>query len=165
MRPDAAVLRALLEGEAHRFADPISVSVPVSGAGAYTIWDADGALVYVGVAGRNPSGSGLARRLLSHASGRRSGDQFCVYVADHYVMPELSRSQIDAIAASELSLDSLVRDRIRRSFVYRVAAARRDYSAALAVESWLKSGHGDCGPPRSNPSRGRGSVLDERREV
>jgi hypothetical protein len=46
--------------------------------------------VYVGVAGRNPRGAGLASRLRSHASGRRSGDQFCGYVADQYVLPELT---------------------------------------------------------------------------
>jgi hypothetical protein len=60
---------------------------PGSGAGVYTIWDDEGGLVYAGIAGRNPAGKGLASRLRSHASGRRSGDQFCVYVADHYVHP------------------------------------------------------------------------------
>ena len=49
----------------------------------------------------------LATRLRSHASGRRSGDQFCVYVADHYVMPELTREQITAIRDGELSMDEL----------------------------------------------------------
>src|SRR4051794_4752510 len=120
MQPDADVIAALLDGQAHRFADTLSVEIPRSGAGVYTIWDEDGKLVYVGVAGRNPEGSGLASRLRSHASGRRSGDQFCVYVADHYVLPELSREQIQAIAEGQLSLDKLVREKVHRSFTFRV---------------------------------------------
>jgi hypothetical protein len=51
--PEAEVITALLDGAAHRFADPIAADVPVSGAGIYTVWDEDGQLVYVGVAGRN----------------------------------------------------------------------------------------------------------------
>jgi hypothetical protein len=81
-------LRQLGDGAEHRFAEFAAAGavLPRSGAGVDTIWDAAGELVYVGVAGRNPAGTGLASRLRSHASGRRSGDQFCVYVADHYVM-------------------------------------------------------------------------------
>lgn len=59
---------------------------------------------------------GLASRLRSHASGRRSGDQFCVYVADHYVLPELTREQVEAIRDSRLSMDMLVREKIHAAF-------------------------------------------------
>lgn len=97
------------------------MSCPRVGAGVYTIWDDGGGLVYVGIAGRNPSGAGLASRLRSHASGRRSGDQFCVYVADHYVMQELSRDQIGAIRDGELSMDALVRACIHQRFVFALA--------------------------------------------
>src|SRR5205823_12926567 len=90
--------------------------IPGSGAGVYTIWDDDGGLVYAGIAGRNPEGRGLASRLRSHAKGRRSGDQFCVYVADHYVLPELSREQIEDIRDSRLSMDALVREKIQGAF-------------------------------------------------
>src|SRR5262249_3570062 len=85
-------LHELRRGPAHRFAEFATAGalVPRSGAGIYTVWDDAGELIYVGIAGRNPNGSGLASRLRSHVSGRRSGDQFCVYVADHYVMPELT---------------------------------------------------------------------------
>jgi hypothetical protein len=82
----------LEHGPLHRFVDYATLTkvIPGSGAGVYTIWDDAGGLVYTGIAGRNPEGRGLASRLRSHASGRRSGDQFCVFVADHYVLPELS---------------------------------------------------------------------------
>lgn len=153
MQPDAEVVAALLDGPIHRFSEGIAAEVPASGAGIYTIWDEDGDLVYVGVAGRNPAGSGLAGRLRSHASGRRSGDQFCVYVADHYVLPELTREQVEAIAASQLSMDSLVREKVRGSFRFRISVAP-DYSAALSVENWVKSGAASCGPPKLNPAPG-----------
>src|SRR3954463_8452990 len=96
---DDVLIDHLEHGPLHRFADYATLTdvIPGSGAGVYTIWDDEGGLVYAGIAGRNPAGKGLASRLRSHASGRRSGDQFCVYVADHYVLPELTREQIEAI--------------------------------------------------------------------
>jgi hypothetical protein len=149
MQPDPEIISALLDGPSGRFADPISPDVPTSGAGIYTVWDEGGQLVYVGAAGRNPQGAGLASRLRSHASGRRSGDQFCVYVADHYVLPELTPEQVEAIARFQLSMDELIREKVQRSFTFRVATVP-DYPTALAVESWVKSGAADCGPPRLN---------------
>src|SRR5215210_5893290 len=90
------LLDGLEHGPLHRFADYADLTgvIPSGGAGVYTIWDDGGGLVYAGIAGRNPLGKGLASRLRSHASGRRSGDQFCVYVADHYVLPDLTSEQI-----------------------------------------------------------------------
>src|SRR6476620_4271094 len=118
---DDALIEQLERGPLHRFAEYATVSavIPARGAGVYTIWDDAGGLVYAGVAGRNPTGKGLASRLRSHASGRRSGDQSCVYVADHYVMPELSREQIEAIRDSRLSMDALVREKIHGAFAFR----------------------------------------------
>jgi hypothetical protein len=118
----------------------------------YTIWDDAGELIYVGVAGHNPQGKGLASRLRSHASGRRSGDQFCVYVADHYVMPDLDRNQIEDIHDARLSMDALVRHRIHASFVFRFVAVE-DYVTALGIERAVKAGELDVGTPRLNPFR------------
>src|SRR3954452_10668086 len=120
---DDALIEQLEQGPLHRFVDYATLVdvIPGSGAGVYTIWDEDGGLVYAGIAGRNPAGKGLASRLRSHASGRRSGDQFCVYVADHYVLPELTREQIEAIRDSRLSMDALVRDKVRAAFSFRFA--------------------------------------------
>ena len=74
-------LQRLESGRAYRFAHHSTLTdvIPGSSAGVYTIWDDAGELIYVGVAGRNPQGKGLASRLRSHASRRRNGDQFCVY--------------------------------------------------------------------------------------
>ena len=146
-------LSALRDGSAHRFSEfrTLGAIVPSTGAGVYTIWDDAGGLVYVGIAGRNPQGRGLASRLRSHASGRRSGDQFCVYVADHYVMPDLTQAQIEAIRDSEVSMDALVREYIHRRFVFRIASVN-SYATAMAVENEIKSG-GLGKPPRLNPTR------------
>ena len=85
------------------FADfPTLTDLPRTGAAIYTIWDYAGALVYVGVSGRSAtSTTGPWGRLRSHWGGRRSGDQFWVYVADHYFLPDLTRDQFEAIAAPE----------------------------------------------------------------
>src|SRR3954471_12229844 len=143
-----ALLVELASGQLHRFAEfaALGAVVPSSGAGVYTIWDEQSSLVYVGIAGRNPAGTGLASRLRSHASGRRSGDQFCVYVADHYVLSELSREQIKAIRDSQLSMDSLVRDKIHADFGFRFIVVD-DYRAALRVESEIKGGRLSAGRP------------------
>ncbi len=75
-RPKLAVDDALVDqlehGPLHRFAEYPTLAgiIPSSGAGVYTIWDDEGGLVYAGIAGRNPSGKGLASRLRSHANGR-----------------------------------------------------------------------------------------------
>jgi hypothetical protein len=149
-----ALIGRLEDGPLHRFADYAKLVdvIPGSGAGVYTIWDDEGGLVYAGIAGRNPAGKGLASRLRSHASGRRSGDQFCVYVADHYVLPELTREQIEAIRDSLLSMDALVREKIQGAFGFRFIVVD-DYRTALQVENVIKSGRLRAGRPRLNPSR------------
>ena len=108
--------------------------------------------MYAGIAGRNPAGKGLASRLQSHASGRRRGDQFCVYVGDHYVLPELTRQQIEAIRDSRLSMDTLIRDKVRTAFGFRFVAVD-DYRSALRLESMIKGGRLEVGQPRLNPIR------------
>ena len=85
-------LNALEDGELHRLADWPNDGVSAVAAGAYTVWEGE-KLVYAGMAGRSLTAesilehrddstrvTGLRSRLASHASGRRSGDQFCVYV-------------------------------------------------------------------------------------
>jgi hypothetical protein len=79
----------LSQGPAYLFADWRNIAVSTFGAGVYTIWHSDGRFIYVGMSGRGMTTDtirrnkpqGIYTRLQSHASGRRSGDQFCVYVA------------------------------------------------------------------------------------
>lgn len=119
-----AALAELRDGPLYRFADWPNPAVP--NGSAYTVWH-DDQLVYVGMAGRaiGPGAAdsaavsgrltGIRSRLASHASGRRSGDQFCVYVFDRLILATLSREQIDDAARGQLTLDGLTRQLIRQS--------------------------------------------------
>ncbi len=127
-------IEALAAGPLFGFADWPNPAVPNKKAGVYTIWDGD-ELVYVGMAGRgmrvddqraDAAGEssrprGLRGRLGSHASGRRSGDQFCIDVFDRLVLPALSGAQIAAAGSGELSLDEETRRYIRDRLSYRFA--------------------------------------------
>jgi hypothetical protein len=73
-------------------------------------------------------------------------------VADHYVLPGLTRDQIEAVRDSRLSMDALVREKIHASFAFRFTAVP-DYATAFEVESAIKNGGLSAGPPRLNPSR------------
>jgi hypothetical protein len=173
VRPSSAVDDVLIgqleHGPLHRFADYATLTdvIPGSGAGVYTIWDDAGGLVYTGIAGRNPAGKGLASRLRSHASGRRSGDQFCVYVADHYVLPELpaSRSRRSATrvcrwtgscarrstprSGSASSLSTTTRRRSRPRISSRVGGSRRVDRASTRRDRW-PAGRVASAPGRSD---------------
>ena len=52
---------------------------------------------------------GFVTRLASHASGRLSGDQFCVYVANRLVIPALKPEQQPQFRSGELNLDNLTK--------------------------------------------------------
>jgi hypothetical protein len=146
------LLAALGSGPAYRFADWPNPEVPNWRAGVYTVWD-DDLLVYVGMAGRGlPAGShesdkalastkarGLRDRLNSHALGRRSGDQFCVYVFDRLVLPTLSQTEIMATANGQLSLDTLTRRYIHDRLSYRFVVTD-DGKAALSLERQVQRG-------------------------
>ena len=102
-------LAELRDGPLYRFADWPNPEIPNGRIGVYTVWGGD-ELIYVGMGGRavGPSAdtngpastklTGLRSRLASHASGRRSGDQFCIYVFDRLVLPTLSLQQIQNAA-------------------------------------------------------------------
>jgi hypothetical protein len=125
-------------------------AVPEVAAGVYVIWDED-QLIYVGMSGRGATSSlleakrsegkrfGLFKRLASHAIGRRSGDQFCVYVADRLVLPELSADQIDAISRKALLFDNLVMKYIHSNLKFGFIETSSG-DEALRIEAEIKSG-------------------------
>ena len=154
------VVTDLSRGEAYSFADWPNPSVPTFGAGIYTIWHNDGRFIYVGMSGRGMTAETLRRntpqgiftRLQSHASGRRSGDQFCVYVADRLVLPTISGDDISAIASGRHQMDAFVRRYIHENLGYRFIILP-DGAAAYTLETAIKGGEWEHGRPLLNPGR------------
>jgi hypothetical protein len=93
-------------------------TIPTVAAGVYAAWERD-RLIYVGMSGRqlehnvHKTRYGLVTRLESHWSGRLSGDQFCVYVANRLVIPDLLVDQLSAFRDGRVTLDVLTRTYIR----------------------------------------------------
>jgi hypothetical protein len=88
-------------------------------------------------------------RLNSYASGRRSGDQFCVYVAERLVLPTF-HNRIPEIADGLLSLDSVTRGFIRTNLGFRWIIMENG-KAAFELERRLQKGEAECGKPLLNP--------------
>jgi hypothetical protein len=147
---------ALISGPIHWFSDWPTGDVPRSGAVVYTIWNRDGSFIYVGMSGRSfiggAEGNGKAGpwgRLNSHASGRRSGDQFCIYVADRLVLPTL-HNRIAEIADGSLSLDKATRDYIKANLGFRWTCVESG-KAAFELERRLQRGDAAYVKPLLNP--------------
>jgi hypothetical protein len=160
MSLSTTIVSALSDGTLHSFASWPNPSVPTFGAGVYTIWHRDGRFIYVGMSGRGMTAEtkrrntpqGMYTRLQSHASGRRSGDQFCVYVADRLVLQTLSPEDITDIASGRHSMDALVRRYIYDNLGYRFVMLP-DGATAYAAEAAIKGGTWDHGRPLLNPKR------------
>jgi hypothetical protein len=125
----------------------------------YTIWHGDGRFIYVGMSGRGitadtarrNTSQGIYTRQQSHAGGRRSGDQFCVYVADRLVLPALTQEDIAAIASGRHQMDAFVRRYIHENLLYRFAVP--DGRTAYQVEAAIKSGDWEYDRPLLNPQK------------
>lgn len=129
----------------YKFSDWPNPVIPALAAGVYAIWDSD-TLVYCGMSGRgfeklNPGEKkkyGLITRLASHASGRLSGDQFCVYVANRLVIPGLQSHQLSGFASGEHTLDRLTKAYIHNRFEYQfvvVESSRQAYELEMKARS------------------------------
>ena len=121
---DGHNLSALFEGTDGliSFAEDSRKYIPDKGSIIYTVWDGSDTFIYVGISGlqksearRNPQ-----TRIVSHASGRRSGDQFCIYVYDFFVVPELIKC--GEFTPKKGELDALTKKYIRANLWYRFLA-------------------------------------------
>jgi hypothetical protein len=95
--------------------------------------------------------SGLA----SHAAGKRSGDQFCVYVADRLVLPSLTPEQVRAIGDGALQFDALVRSYVCDHLAYRLVVVASG-AEARRLEDQIKRGVLSAGAPLLKPRDTRG---------
>ena len=131
----------------YRFSDWPNTGIPAVAAGVYAIWHGD-TFIYAGMSGREiekaqvagRSRYGLVTRLDSHASGRLSGDQFCVYVANRLVLPSLGLDELRKFASGENTLDRLTKSYIRSNFHYQFAivdSSKRAYEFEMHIRSGL----------------------------
>jgi hypothetical protein len=141
----------------HRFADWPNPTIPLVTAGAYAVWDGN-ELIYCGMSGRELEKAvaaekkryGLLGRLNSHAGGRLSGNQFCVYVANRLVVPSLQNGDLERFRSGEMTLDRLTRTYIRDRFEYQYAVLPSSKDA-FAMERACRDGSKFGVKPLLNP--------------
>ena len=141
----------------HRFSDWPNESIPAVSAGVYIIWHSS-LLMYCGMSGREieqasargKSRYGLVTRLQSHARGRLSGDQFCVYVANRLVIPGLQPDQLESFATGETTLDELVKRYVHEHFEYQFACVSTS-AEAYEIERIIRDGSALGQKPLLNP--------------
>ena len=141
--------------ERYKFSDWPNKNIPQVTAGIYAIWNGSD-LFYCGMSGREIEKNlhkkkyGLVTRLNSHSAGRLSGDQFCVYVANRLVIPELKPEDLPLFSSGELKLDELTKRYIHEHLEYQYVLV--DSSAeAYAVEIKARNGELFSQRPLLNP--------------
>jgi hypothetical protein len=151
-------VEALISGPVFTFLDGLHQTLPLAVHGVYTIWKSS-QFLYVGIAGRNLDISvahdqmrGLKDRLDSHRKGRRSGDQFAVYVFDRFIVPNLTDEQRRQFETGELQGDGLTRSFIQKYLSYRFVVTE-SYKVAITIEAHLAKGQTSAGFPLLNPRR------------
>jgi hypothetical protein len=97
---------------------------------------------------------GLRDRLNAHASGRRSGDQFCVYVCDRLVLPSLTADDIASVGAGLISLDGLTRIHIQERLAYRFVVTATSQEAHDLESAIRAAGLGGV-MPALNPAKAK----------
>jgi hypothetical protein len=143
--------------ELARFSEWPNKNIPSVSAGVYAIWNR-GELFYCGMSGRGIENAeqlgkkryGLITRLNSHASGRLSGDQFCVYVANRLVIPNLSLEDLSKFETGELKLDALTKRYIHEHLEYQYVVVNSS-KEAYAIEKKARRGDVFGTKPLLNP--------------
>ena len=141
----------------YKFSSWPNREIPNIAAGVYVIWEGED-LIYSGMSGREYEKAvsaskvkyGLITRLSSHASGRLSGDQFCVYVANRLLIPKLQSNQLTKFESGELTLDRLTKEYIHARLEYQYAIVESS-AQAYSLEAQCRSGLIFGRLPKLNP--------------
>ncbi len=126
--------------------------IPSFGSIIYTVF-LDGAnFIYVGIGGlagatvhdRNPRS-----RIIQHAQGRRSGDQFCIYIQDFYVIPAIISMPYEP---KKGYLDTLTKEFIQTRLTYRYLVIQTEDSDKVVrrLERELQNNEHGFGLPLLN---------------
>ena len=124
MKEDSPESICKLFSERYWFRDWPNPDISLVAAGVYVVWSG-GELIYAGMSGKDIEKNqhkrvyGLFKRLGQHASGRLSGDQMNVYVANRFVVPQINAAQREQFASGTLQLDMLTRQYIHQHFQYQ----------------------------------------------
>ena len=131
----------------YRFSEWPNTEIPLITAGLYVMWD-DKQLIYCGMSGceiekykysNSKKKYGLINRLNSHASGRLSGDQFCVYVANRIVIPSLEPELVEQFRNGTMNLDRLTKRYVHDRLEYQYALVESSVEA-FAAENLCRNG-------------------------
>ena len=141
------------DSPSHSFSGNLKEIVPKTGSIIYTIWSLSEDFLYVGIAGlqKDKSRRSPFSRMKSHASGVRSGDQFCIYVQDYYVIPELVAS--GHYEPAKGYLDRLTKEFIHNNLRFRFKHFTSDDSDKVVrhLEVEIQSGVFGHPKPAINP--------------
>ena len=138
-----------------KFSDWPNKDIPKVAAGIYAIWNGD-ELFYCGMSGREIEKNlhkkkyGLITRLHSHSTGRLSGDQFCVYVANRLVIPSIKQVDMPLFESGVLKLDTLTKSYIHDYLDYQYVLVETS-AEAYAVEVKARNGELFGQKPKLNP--------------
>ena len=112
--------------------------IPQYGSIIYTVFLDRQEFIYVGIGGL--SGKKDPRsRIRQHTSGLRSGDQFCIYIQDFYVIPLLFSQPY---VPKKGHLDQLTKEFIQKRLTYRYMVFQDEDSNKLVrkLEREIQSG-------------------------
>ncbi len=102
--------------------------IPSWGSIIYTVFLDSTEYIYVGIgglAGKTAQDRNPRSRIMQHCQGRRSGDQFCIYIQDFYVIPELIGSKY---TPQKGFLDQLTKQFIQSRLTYRYLVVQTEDS-------------------------------------
>ena len=126
--------------------------VPAFGSIIYTVFLDGTDFIYVGIGGlagatvqdRNPRS-----RIIQHAQGRRSGDQFCIYIQDFYVIPAIVSKPYEP---KKGYLDTLTKEFIQSRLTYRYLVIQTEDSDKVVrrLERELQNNEHGFGVPLLN---------------
>ena len=126
--------------------------IPTYGSIIYTVFLDRSEFIYVGIGGlsgksvkdRNPRS-----RIIQHAQGRRSGDQFCIYIQDFYVIPSIINNEY---TPKKGYLDTLTKEFIQTRLTYRYLVLQTEDSDKIVrrLERELQSDVHGFGSPKLN---------------
>lgn len=126
--------------------------IPEYGSIIYTVFLDQKEFIYVGIGGlsgksvkeRNPRS-----RIIQHAQGRRSGDQFCIYIQDFYVIPTIINKSYEP---KKGYLDTLTKEFIQSRLTYRYLVDQTDDSDKVVrrLEREIQNNDHGHGVPKLN---------------